>query len=75
MIIGYPLGGGTDIVARPVARKLADSLGQQVVVDNRFGSNTMLTAGVAAKAAPDGYTILCASASFAINPSLNGSTL
>lgn len=70
MIIGYPPGGGTDIVARLVAQKLADSLGQQVVVDNRSGANTMLAAGLAAKAAPDGYTILFASASFAINPSL-----
>ncbi|MBI3056932.1 MAG: tripartite tricarboxylate transporter substrate binding protein [Betaproteobacteria bacterium] len=70
MIIGYPPGGGTDIVARLVAQQLADSLGQQVVVDNRSGANTMLAAGLAAKAAADGYTLLFASASLTINPSL-----
>ena len=58
MIVPFPPGGGTDTVARPLAGKLAQILGQQVVVDNRGGAGGTIGAGVAAKSPPDGYTIL-----------------
>jgi len=58
MIVPYPPGGGTDIVGRMVAQKLSESLGQQVVVDNRGGATGSIGAELAAKSPPDGYTIL-----------------
>lgn len=58
MIVPYPPGGGTDIVGRMVAQKLSESLGQQVVVDNRGGATGSIGAELAARSAPDGYTIL-----------------
>ncbi len=59
-IVPYPPGGTTDIVARGIAAKLGDKLGQQFVIDNRGGASTMIGADLAAKAAPDGYTLLLA---------------
>src|SRR6188768_2144372 len=58
MIVPFPPGGGTDTVARPLAAKLAQILGQQVVFDNRGGAGGTIGAAAAAKAAPDGYTVL-----------------
>ena len=64
-------GGGTDVAARPVAQKLAERLGQQVIIDNRGGANGNIGLAIAARAAPDGYTLLFASnAPMAINPAL-----
>jgi tripartite-type tricarboxylate transporter receptor subunit TctC len=57
LIIGFPPGGSTDIVGRIVALKLSERLGQQVIVDNRGGAGGTIGAEVAAKAAPDGYTL------------------
>ena len=71
MIVGFPPGGGTDIIGRIVAQKLSESLGQQIVVENRGGATGMLGAELAAKAAPDGYTIMMAHiAAISILPSL-----
>src|SRR5258706_11831635 len=71
MLIGFPPGGGTDIVGRIVAQKLAESLGQQLIVENRGGATGMIAAELTAKAAPDGYTIIMAHiAAFSILPSL-----
>ena len=58
MIVPWPAGGGTDMLARPVAQKLSDRLGQTVVVDNRGGASGIVGSEVAAKSAPDGYTIM-----------------
>ena len=57
MVVGFPPGGGTDILARIVAQKLSETWGQQVVVENRPGASATIAASVVAKAPPDGYTI------------------
>jgi tripartite-type tricarboxylate transporter receptor subunit TctC len=68
-IVPYPPGGTTDIVGRGIASKLSDSLGQQVVVDNRGGASTIIGAELAARSAPDGYTLLLVTATtLSINP-------
>src|SRR5450759_2034292 len=70
-IVPLPAGGGADIVARIVAERLTKSLGQQVLVDNRPGGGTVIGADLAAKAPPDGYTLLLGTATtHAINASL-----
>jgi len=69
-IVPFTPGGGSDVVARAIAIRLAQGWGQQVVVDNRPGAATLLGTDLAAKAPPDGYTLLQASASYAINPHL-----
>ncbi len=74
MLVGFAPGGGTDTTARPIAARLADALGQQVIVDNRPGAAGNIATEITANAAPDGYTILMATiASLAINPSLYSS--
>ncbi len=70
IIIGFPPGGATDIAARAVAQKLTESVGQQVIVDNRPGAASNIGAEAAARAAPDGYTLFMGSVSTSINPSL-----
>jgi tripartite-type tricarboxylate transporter receptor subunit TctC len=71
MMIGFPPGGGTDIIGRIVAQKLGDALGQQVIVDNRGGASEQLAAELVSKSAPDGYTIMMAHiAAISILPSL-----
>ncbi len=70
-IVPYPPGGTTDIVARGVAGKLSERYGQQFVTDNRGGASTIIGADLMAKAAPDGYTILLATATtLSINPNV-----
>jgi tripartite-type tricarboxylate transporter receptor subunit TctC len=70
IIVPFPPGGGTDIIARLVARRLTDAFGQSVVVENRPGAGGTVGADAAAKAPPNGYTLLVVSASYAVNPSL-----
>jgi tripartite-type tricarboxylate transporter receptor subunit TctC len=62
MIVPFPPGAGVDIVTRAVSGRLAEALGQQLIIDNRAGAGGILGAELAAKAAPDGYTILMATA-------------
>ena len=70
MIVPFAVGGGTDIVARAVALKIGDAFGQSVVVDNKTGANGNIGMELAAKAPPDGYTIIMTSSALAINPSM-----
>lgn len=62
LIVAFPAGGGGDIVVRPLAQKLSDSLGTPVIVDNRSGGGGMIGTGLAAKASPDGHTLLVGTA-------------
>ena len=68
LIVPTSPGGGTDISARMIAPKLAEYLGQQIVVDNRPGASTMIGVELVARAAPDGYTLLMGISSLAIAP-------
>ncbi len=70
ILVGYAPGGGTDIMARVIAQKLSESLGQQFIVENRPGGNANLAAEIASKAPADGYTLLMISVSHAINKPL-----
>src|SRR3979411_1368848 len=73
MIVGFAPGGGTDLTARPVAQKLSELLGQQVVVANKPGAAGTIATEQVVRAAPDGYTLLMGTiAALAINPSLYG---
>ena len=70
-VVPYPPGGTTDIVARGIGQRLAERLGQQVVIDNRGGASTIIGAEAVAKSAPDGYTLLLATATtLSINPNV-----
>src|SRR5688572_15267374 len=70
LIVPFAPGGSNDIMARLVAQKFSEALGQQVVVDNRAGGSGIIGTDLAAKAQPDGYTLLMMSLTFAVNPSL-----
>jgi tripartite-type tricarboxylate transporter receptor subunit TctC len=70
IIVPFAPGGGSDLVARLLASKLTDSLGQTVVVDNRPGAGANIGIGLAARAPGDGYTLLVASSAFTVNPTL-----
>ena len=69
-VVGFPPGGTNDIVARLIAPKLGEFLGQQIVVENRGGANTAIATELAARGAPDGYTILLNAPGHATNPAL-----
>ena len=71
MVVGFPPGGGTDVVARMLQPRLGELLGQPIVIDNRPGATGTVAAGHVAKSAPDGYTIMMGHVSVnAIAPSL-----
>jgi tripartite-type tricarboxylate transporter receptor subunit TctC len=70
LILPFPPGGGTDILGRLIAERLSARLGQPVVTDNRGGAGGNLGAEAAARATPDGYTLLLAAPTLAISPSL-----
>jgi tripartite-type tricarboxylate transporter receptor subunit TctC len=70
LVVGASPGGGTDFVARLMANKLTEALGQQFIVDNRAGAGSTLGYEFGVRAAPDGYTLTLISPSYVINPSL-----
>src|SRR5262245_1292096 len=72
MIVPLAPGGGSDIVARIFAQALTQHWGQAVVVDNRPGAGSNIGTTIAARSAPDGYTLLVTSSSFAVGPALYG---
>lgn len=72
LLVPFPAGGATDILARALSQKLGEKLGQTVVVENRPGAGGTIGSDAAAKATPDGYTLLLATSStHAIGPALN----
>jgi len=70
VIVPFAPGGPTDVIGRLAAQKLAEAWGQQFVIDNRGGAGGNIGMGIAARANPDGYTLLMVSSSFVVNPSL-----
>ncbi len=70
IVVPYPPGGGTDVVARTIAQKLHETLGQPAIVDNRAGANGIIGTDQVAKAPADGYAVLITIATHAINPTL-----
>ena len=70
IVVGFPAGGPTDAIARIVAQKLTDNLGQQFFVENVGGAGGNTAAGQVARVTPDGYTIMAISTGFVVNPSL-----
>src|SRR5438128_3118496 len=70
-IVPYPPGGGTDVIARIVQPRLAEALGQPIVIENRGGAGGAVGTEAAAKSAPDGYTFLFTLSSHTINPLLH----
>jgi tripartite-type tricarboxylate transporter receptor subunit TctC len=70
LIVPFPAGGGTDAFARPLSAALTKHLGQQILIDNKGGAGGTLGAGIASRAAPDGYTFFMGGAHHAIAPSV-----
>lgn len=73
IIVGFPPGGTTDVIGRLVAQELTESLGRAVVVENRPGASGTIGSGIAAKATPDGHTLLVVSSTHGTAPSLYAS--
>src|SRR5690349_18400394 len=70
VVVGFPAGGPTDVIARLVSQKLTDALGQQFYVENQPGAGGNTASGQVARVTPDGYTIMAISTGFLVNPSL-----
>lgn len=71
LVVPYPPGGGSDLVARAVGQRMSESLGQPVVIDNRPGAASMVATEFVAKSPSDGYTIILSAAPHTINPLLH----
>ena len=70
LVVTYPPGGGADAMARLIAPKMGEALGQTIVIDNKPGAGGQIGAAAVAKAAADGYTLMLDASSFSVNPSL-----
>ena len=70
LIVPFPAGGGTDIIARILANRLSEIWGQQIVIENLPGAGGNTGIAMVAKSPPDGYTILTVSTGFLVNPSM-----
>ena len=70
MLVGFPVGGGADVAARTLAPRMSESLGQQIIVDNRPGAGSAIASEITAKATPDGYTLVSIGSSHAVNAAL-----
>jgi tripartite-type tricarboxylate transporter receptor subunit TctC len=70
LVVTYPPGGGADTMARLIAPRMAEALGQPVVIDNKPGAGGQIGAAIVARSTPDGYTLMLDASSFAVNPSL-----
>ena len=70
MIVPFPPGGNTDIIARIVAPRMGENLGQQIIIDNRGGAGSTIGTELAARSPADGYTLLMVSAAHVINPAM-----
>jgi tripartite-type tricarboxylate transporter receptor subunit TctC len=70
IVVAYPAGGATDVVARAVGQRLSAALGQPVIIENKGGASTQIGATYVSKAAPDGYTLLATDGTTFINPYL-----
>jgi tripartite-type tricarboxylate transporter receptor subunit TctC len=73
LIVPYPPGGGSDVIARILAQKISEGFGQQVVIDNRGGASSIIGLDMLAKSPPDGYTFGIATITLAVNSTLNKS--
>ncbi len=71
LVSPFPPGGGNDVISRALANGMTRHIGQSVIVDNRPGAETVVGMSMVAKAAPDGYTLIMTSSTYAINPTLN----
>src|SRR6185436_9919438 len=70
MLVGFPVGGGADVAARVVGTRMSESLGQQVIIDNRPGAGSSIASEMTARAAPDGHTLVSIGSSHAVNAAL-----
>ena len=70
LIVPFPVGGPTDVLARTLSQKLSESWGQPIIVENIAGANGVIAQNLAAKAAPDGYTLFAHSVAYVVNPLL-----
>ena len=70
LLVPFTAGGGTDLLARILAQKMSENLGQQIVVENKPGGNTLIATEAVARATPDGYTLIMQTNNLAANPTL-----
>jgi tripartite-type tricarboxylate transporter receptor subunit TctC len=70
LVVGFAAGGGNDIIARVFGRKLSESVGQPVVIENRPGAGAIIAMEHVARSAPDGYTLLVSASGIAVNPAV-----